>query len=421
MEQVEYPRGVVVRIGYDSIRNYIYWSTLLGLFSGMVRIRVSVFISLYDLIMLTNLVLMFLFKNVVRIPWRMICFMLFLAVSAVIGIAHGTDTMALAIKELLGISVSVLYAYCFFRMIRNDFERAFSKYADLAFWFTVIAFPLWVGSCIYAQDYERLRGLTAEPTAFCILILPAYYWYAYRYFTLRVDGMRVVTFTVALILSNSTNGLASAMLGVILLLAGFGRMKYLLAIPVVLGGLFALAYYTSPGFQLRISDTLRAIASRNVNGSNLSTFALISNVFVTEQVLKESPVIGNGLGSHPVSHDRYLANIPGVAPFVSIGAAGLNAPEAASLGLRSLSELGILGFAGILTFVFYFRVGGTGPRAAMSNAMLVVFFLKIIRDGGYFAPEQFFFVFIYILNHRQYMIDRKLSGREAQSRFRWSI
>ena len=50
---------------------------------------------------------------------------LYLAASGDIGIANGTDTISQVAKELLGISVSVVYFYYFFRMIGNDFERAF--------------------------------------------------------------------------------------------------------------------------------------------------------------------------------------------------------------------------------------------------------------------------------------------------------
>jgi hypothetical protein len=304
-------------------------------------------------------------------------------------------------------------------MIDNDFERAFNTYATIAFWFAVIALALWAFTCLYVQEFVRLLGLTREPTDFCILVLPAYYWYTYQYLTSRLYGTRVAVFSLAFVLANSTNGFVSVIFGAILLLSGRGRLKYLLAIPVVIGGIIGLAYTYSPEVRLRVDDTLHAAVTQDVNGSNLSTFALISNVFVTRQVLKESPLIGNGLGSHPISHDRFLADIPGVGRFVAFGTGGLNAPEAASLALRTLSELGILGFLGVLIFLFYFHVGGAGLRAVISNAILVVFFLKLIRDGNYFRPEQFFFIFIYMLNYRQHKLEVGQVVRRASFKFRW--
>jgi hypothetical protein len=153
---------------------------------------------------------------------------------------------------------------------------------------------------------------------------------------------------------------------------------------------------------MRIDDTLLAATTENVSGANLSTYALISNMIVTQQVLKESPLIGNGLGSHPLSHEKFMGDVPGIQSFVDMGTSDLNAADAASLTLRVLSELGLLGYIGVLAFLIYFHASGSGPRSAISNAILVHFFLKLLRGGQYFDPEQFFFIFVYILNHRQF-------------------
>ena len=254
--------------------------------------------------------------------------------------------------------------------------------------------------------------MTAEPGAFCEIVLPAYYWYAYSYFSSRKEGGKVVIFTLAIALSDSTLGYLGVALVAMLLLSG--RVKYILAVPIVVGGLLALAYTFSPDFRLRADDTLLAAFTQDVSRANLSTYASFSNLFVTEQVLKESPVV-KGLGSHPISHARFIADVPGIETFAGTPAEDLNATEAASLALRSLSELGIAGFSAVLIFIFYFRVGGAGTRAAISNAILVNFVFKLVRDGNYFPPEQFFFVFIYMLNHRQYKLETRSGARCAST------
>lgn len=421
MEQVVDTSDVIVRLQYATIRSYIYWSTLIGVFSGYLVIRVPIAITLFDGIMVTNLILMLLVGNIVRVPVRILGFILYLCISGGIGLAHGTDTIGLVTKEVLGVSVSLVYFYFFFKMIRDDFERAFLTYAEIAFWFAVIAIPIWAGSCIYLHEFVRVRGFTQEPTFFCELILPAYYYCTYHYLTSRLYGARVALFTVAVVLANSTNGYLAALLGAVLLLAGRGRLKYLIAVPVIVGGLATIAYTSSALVRLRVDDTLAALVTQDVSKSNLSTFALISNVIVTRQVLQESPILGNGLGSHPISHDRFLADIPGIGRFFEGGFEELNAAEAASLGLRTLSELGLLGLSIVLIFVFYCRVGGSGPRAAISSAILIVIFLKLIRDGHYFPPELFFFAFVYFLNHRQHKLKAQASHSRAPSKFRWCL
>jgi hypothetical protein len=396
------------KAGNVSLRNYLYYSTLIGVFSAILTFNIGVGIRLFDLIMVVNLFLMFLLLNFTRIPAWIPCFLLYLAVSGGIGIANGTDSISQVAKEFLGISVSLLYYYFFFKLIGNDFERAFFTYARIAYWFAIIGILLWAFLGIAAGHYERLHSLASEPAAFCELVLPAYYWYAYLYFTSRKYAFEVIVFSLAIVLSGSSLGFLSGAFGAVLLLSG--RKKHFFVIPIAVAGLLGLAYAVSSDFRLRVDDTLLAAATEDVTSANDSTYALISNVFVTQQVLIESPLLGNGLGSHPISHERFISDVPGVDSFIERGAADLNANEAASLTLRVLSELGILGFLGLLTFLFYFHVSGRGPRAAISNAILVCYFLKLIRGGLYFQPEQFFFAFIYILNHRKFKCEVRTFG-----------
>jgi hypothetical protein len=397
----------VAREANPRLRAYLYYSTMLGVFSAVVVIRVPFSIRLFDAIMLVNLPLMSLFVNLARVPRWILALLVYLAASGCVGVLNGTDTVPLVAKEFLGISVSVLYFYFFFKLIRNDFERAFRTYARIAYWFAIIGFPLWALACAQAQGFERLKSLTPEPAAFCTLVLPAYYWYAHEYFASRRYAAQVVVFTLAMALSVSSLGYISVAFGMVLLLSG--RRRHLIAVPIVVCGLLLLAYALSPFFRLRMDDTVLAATTGDVGGSNLSTYALISNVLVTEQVFKESPLIGNGLGSHPVSHARLIGDVPGTDAYAASGMESLNAPDAASLGLRTLSELGIVGLSVLLYFLVHFHVGGRGQPAVISKAILVCFFLKLIRVGLYFPPEQFFFAFIYMLNHRH--AEQKVRGR----------
>lgn len=393
---------------YISLRNYLYYSTILGVFSAILTFHVGVNVPLFDLLMLINILPIFLLIDFTRVPVWMLCLTVYLALSGTWGIARGTDSISLVAKEFLGISVSVFYFYYFFKLTQNDFEKAFLTYVRISYWFSVIAFPIWIASCAIEHDFARLQGLTPEPAAFCTLILPAYYWYAYQYFTNRKGGTEALVMTLAVVLTGSSLGFISVAFGIVLLMSG--RKTLLIAAPIVIASLLGLAYAVSADFQVRMKDTALAATSEDVTGANLSTYALISNLIITQQVLKESPLFGNGLGSHPLSHERYLSDIPGVEGFMQGGMENLNAAEAASLTLRSLSELGIFGFLGVLIFLFHFHVGGTGPHAAVSNALLVCFFLKMIRGGMYFPPEQFFFIFIYILNYRKFKREARLTS-----------
>ena len=78
---------------------------------------------------------------------------------------------------------------------------------------------------------------------------------------------------------------------------------------------------------------------------DLSAIALAVNLSVMRANLARAPMLGAGLGAHPVTYDREnpgLGRLP--AEIVTVG---MNKEDAASLLIRLLSESGILG-----TFAF---------------------------------------------------------------------
>ena len=381
-----------------SLEQYIYASTLLGMFCR-IKFQTTFDIQIFDFIIISNLFLIPFVIDISRIPHWLVGLCCYLFLSGAIGIANGTDSVGQFLKQFLGISVSALYFHYFFKIPQNSISRAFDTYSRIAYWVCLIGFPLWLLSYFTQPDFDRFRSITTEPAEFCTLILPAYYWYTYLYFTLRKYGTEVLVFTVALLLSNSSLGFVSAAFGVILLLSA--RKKLFLVVPLIAGGLLSILYVSSSNFRLRVDDTVAGVLSSDVTGVNLSTYAIISNMLVTEQVLQDSPLLGHGIGSHVLSHGRYLDTVPG-ADAISAEWLETNSTDAASMTLRSLSELGVLGFGGILWFLVHFHVSGSGRHAAISNAILVAFFLKLLRGGLYFPPEQFFFIFIYTINYREY-------------------
>jgi hypothetical protein len=386
-----------------TIRNYVYISTILGVFSGAAVYRAGFDILFFYFIVISNLLLLSFELDLSYIPLWVVGICSYLFASGAIGIWNGTDSVTQFLKQFIGITISILYFYYFFKLQDNQVDRVFRSYARIAYWVCIVGLVIWGVSCIAAGEFVRLQSITTEPAHFCTLVLPAYYWYAYRYISSREYGLEVAIFTVAIILSGSSLGYLSVAFGMVLL--GSRRKKLILFVPLVAGGLLSLSYFASPYFRVRIDDTILAMTLNDVSQANISTYALISNLIVTEKVFEESPFLGNGLGSHVISHGRYIDNVPGVEVFVEQGMENFNSTEAASLALRVISELGVAGFLAVLSFLIHFRVSGSGERAAISNGILVCFFLKLIRDGVYFPPEQFFFVFIYFLNYRQFKFE----------------
>src|ERR1017187_10151055 len=211
MEYASKPPVALAKAIKTFLRNYLYFSTLIYVFSLLLMGRLSI------RFMEVNLLLMCLVVNVTRISGWIYWFLLYLALSGIVGIARGTDAFPQFLIESRAISINLLYYYFFFKLIRNDFERAFLAYARIAYWFAIIALFVWAGACIAGHDIERLRGLATEPAEFCSLIMPAYYWYAYRLLTARKHVVEVVIFAIAVILLVSSLGYLSVAFGILLL------------------------------------------------------------------------------------------------------------------------------------------------------------------------------------------------------------
>jgi hypothetical protein len=383
------------------MRKYIYYSTILGIFTGALIYRAAFDIRLFYIILLFNLLFVALLSPL-RIS-RWIAYMVFyLFLSGVVGIVRGTDTIGQFLKEFLGITANAIFYYNFFRLYRNDYRRAFSTYARASYFVCILGFPILLLESLMAGKLTRLHSVTLEPAAFCELVLPAYFWYASNYLTRRKYGREVLIFSLAIALSGSSLGYISVAFGIVLL--PLRRKRWLMATPLVVVALVGLIYSISSNFRTRADDTVAALTTMEVSGgSNLSTFSLISNGMVAKEVLHESPWIGNGLGSHVISHRRLIGDIPGIES-VPDDWGEVNATEAGSLAIRLLSEQGLIGLGLVLWVIIKFHAGWQGQEAIISNALLTCFFLKLIRGGAYFGPEQFFFVFVYLLNYRSYKI-----------------
>ena len=382
-------------------RDYLILSTIAGLFSGALAIPIGPGVPIWYLVMLVNFPLM-LWVGAFRATAGLLALAGLLLSSGCVGWLQGTDSLVLFSKQFLGIMTSALYFSCFFKLADDDVQNCFRRYVRGAYyvaWLGIFLLPL---QAILAAAPPRLHSVLDEPATYAIVTLPALYYCLDRYRSERTHGKELFVFLVALLLSQSSVGFLGLLLSMALL---FGRSwKTSLAGAMVVVGSAAALYCSSPAFRVRADDTTTAIQANSVEQTNLSTFALLSNAMVTQKVLQEHPLAGNGLGSHLLSHGKYISDVPGIEFFHAMILHGrqtmdeLNAADANSLLLRILSEMGILGLVITLAFIARFRIAGAGPAAAISGAILVYFAAKLLRAGHYFTPEVYFFGVAYCIN-----------------------
>jgi hypothetical protein len=141
-----------------------------------------------------------------------------------------------------------------------------------------------------------------------------------------------------------------------------------------------------------------SISLANNVGTNASALTLAVNTNVMLANLRERPLLGAGIGAHPVSYDD---NVPEYAQMVE-NLVGMNKDDAASLAIRLLSETGLVGTAifilgGLWGCWIGFRAtrqavmhGGNDTiapvMAALTGSWLAVLLLHLVRFGVYYGP-----------------------------------
>jgi hypothetical protein len=162
----------------------------------------------------------------------------------------------------------------------------------------------------------------------------------------------------------------------------------------------------------------------NNTDTNLSALALAVNTNVMISNLRSRPLLGAGIGGHPVSYDENLPSYAEIVPSLK----GLNRDDAAALGIRLLSETGVIG---TITFVFAgLWVGYIGFRAtrhaislgydtvapimaALSGSWLAVFILYLLRFGLYYNPAFWTSIAFVLVGAQMIPVPRTLRSRPA--------
>lgn len=383
-----------------SLRSLVVWSTLLALFSEAARYKAGVDIKAFYFVMLFNtVVLVSLGQFVINKP--LVLFYTYLAFSGLVSIASGTNTFRAFSEQFVGITFTSLYFYNFFRFEHFDFRRLFLRYTRIAYyvcWIGILMVPF--QRALLVSQYGRAHSVLTEPAQFMMIVMPAIYYFFEA--TLFHGKYRVesIICLLSIILADSAVGYMGLLLILIYLIAKSRHKLLLVTLPlIVIFGVSGLRLL-SQNFRLRFDDTLKAVTELTVATSNTSTYALMSNAFVAAQVLQESPILGNGLGSHEQSHEKYLFDVPGLSG-ISAQNQILNKKEASSMFFRSASDLGIAGLCLIAIFLWRFRLSTADESGTINTAVLIYLILKLVRAGHYFPPEFFFFVFAYTFSYLQ--------------------
>lgn len=367
------------------------WVTLVSLFAGGLKITVGIDLRLsYLFVAIATGMLLFMLGRPRILLWPILVLYAYLALSMLWVLWHEPSIfLGHTVPQIVGVGFFATFFFCMLPSVNLAPRQLFERYVDLACIVTLIGYPVLAYTTI-AHGAFRFQGTLAEPQHYATVVMPAL---AFCLATFRERPGRALLLLSGVLLSFSLTGYVG--LFVILVLA-VGRRWWTRFALAIAGAAFAFtAYTTSSEIRSRINDTVNVAGNGDFAGANLSTYALLSNIFVAGHVVSDSPILGGGVGSHPLNHHRFVGNLVGIKEFEEL--LDQNSQDASSLLTRIVSEQGVLGVVLTMLFITTHLKSRNIADQAISNGILIYFVTKLIRDGHYFTPEFYFMVGIYYL------------------------
>ncbi|RKS26395.1 O-antigen ligase-like membrane protein [Flavobacterium endophyticum] len=381
-----------------SIKKYLLYSSVFAIFTEAFFFNFIIDWKLLYLIIIVNYFLIIRIQKTIRFNKYFIFIILGLLIHGLItNIIIGVPINYM-FSQLIGITIIATYYYNFTTLYdRNEIIEVYTKLSLIV---AAIGYPMWLLN-INVNDGIRLQSIFKEPAHYVIVVLPACYYFLK---TKRYWPFLIILGTI--ILSSSSIGYFGIGLMFILPNITFKRIKYLFIITPILVGAFVYVYSNYEFFKLRADDTYKSLNAFNTGKfeeyTNLSTYAILSNAFVAKENVSDHP-LGSGIGSHYYMHTQQYIKDLRIPPYIIINdSKEINAKDACSLFLRMCSDLGIIGFLFIVVVLVYVSKAYRNNKLIFAQAVVIYLLLKLFRDGHYFPPEMYFFIWLLYFELKDY-------------------
>jgi hypothetical protein len=301
------------------------------------------------------------------------------------------------ISQILGIAVIGTYFYNFTALFKPiEIVRVYGK---MCVYVALIGYVLHFLGINYVDG--RLNIIFKEPAHYVIVVIPACYYY--------LKTKKYLSFAIifgTLILSNSSLGYIGCGLLFLIPNLTLKRIGYLVGLLPVVAIVFYYAYTELPFFRLRVDDTYSSLNVINTGKfepyTNLSSYVLISNMFIAKKNIADHP-LGSGIGSHHYMHTEIYSKQMRTPKYIRIEHKQFdNSFDANSLFTRICSEFGFIGM--FLVFFVLYKASNCYkyPDLYFAQGIFIYFLLKLFRDGHYFPPELFFFIWLFYFTVKEH-------------------
>ena len=341
----------------------------------------------------------------------------------------------LVVKQLINIGFSFAVFYYFIVHERFDLVGIFEKYISVAKivlligFIQVMLFSVGLGSVFtfvfpYLKNYSvtiRLQSIADEPSYIGLTFVPVVFLSLHNLFHRNyylIGKWWSILFCVGYLMTLSSVAYIGMLIMLCLLyVKNFSYRKLQFVLFIFLGIFLAglIAYRSISYVETRVDDTLYGLSRDFGEGDtylkvNYSTYAILSNLYVTRKSFEQNPFTGTGLGTHELAHEKYMPYRMRDFRFFA-----LNSQDANSMGLRLISETGLVGFLLFCLFVLRYRVRSNSSFSGdlvilwILNASIFVFIcLCILRNGNYTVHGKILFFLLYYYSYKE--INRLLNS-----------
>jgi hypothetical protein len=395
------------------IDQYLVYSTVFSTFLTVMLAHKGVDIFLGYPIVLVNTLILLAQDRLVMHRHHAIIVLAATVISFVASAHSGTSGVSI-LAQVMGI---LLFSIYFFSMLTNfglSVPRWIQLYSQFAFGIIILGFAIFIARHLHlmapGRDW-RFSSIYQEPSLFVYATLPAFGIYANAYLRDRTHKLEVCAFFLAYVLADSALGFLGILL--VAFYAALPRLNFWRMIGFALLAVAALTglFLVSANFRLRVVDTAVAIATMNISNVNASTFAVLSNTYVTIKTFLSNPLIGVGIGGYQFAYTKYIPAIG--ASVQDPDLITLNMFDASSLFLRTAAETGILGLGALIAFLVICSKVRGDQHIAIRNALMPYMLIRMGRFGAWFSLELYFFVGLFLLN---YLHSRALYGTARRPR-----
>lgn len=433
-----------------NFRNFINYLAIATVFGEAFTCRIvfsfwwNCYFKIYNLILV--IIVIFFFFSLRKVYFNKIFLFLFsiIVYFSLFNVLMGNSVMFFFLPQVIVIFTHSLAFYLLIKFNKKDIKKLFLIYLNIAFFVGLVGLIQYIGYKAYFftgyleinqllsdGDYAhiisyirpffdfslifsewtnwrltwgysgfRINSIMPEPVSFCIVMMPAFFTALtsfmknnFRFISKKKSLIIIASFIV----TYSLVGYIAIFCAILLLSFNCLKLRRIILGVTAAILLLILFYVFNPDVHIRVKGIYKLLTGKTpLESVEQSTYTLARNALVTFDVVKENCVFGKGLSSHLISFEDYTKKAKIIDP---PGIYILNKSDANSLFLRLLSETGLFGLIIFLVFISKYYIkkkeDNTNYLWIISNAIFVLFLIRLLRQGNYISEGFFFFFWLY--------------------------